>query len=88
MSEVTKKSEKLTTREARCGSLGGLLIYIITDDKFLLRNYDKKWTIEMDRFVHNLEGSESETIERESAHSAATMKEQGSSLIEYNYLYS
>ena len=44
--------------------------------------------IEMDRFVHNLEGSESETIERESAHSAATMKEQGSSLIEYDYLYS
>ena len=51
-------------------------------NSFLLRNYDKKWTIEMDRFVHNLEGSESETIERESAHSAATMKEQGSSLIE------
>ena len=51
-------------------------------NSFLLRNYDKKWTIEMDRFVHNLEGSSSETIERESAHSAATMKEQGSSLIE------
>ena len=55
---------------------------------FLLRNYDKKWMIEMDRFVHNLGGSDSEVIERESEQSAATMKDQGSSLIEYNYLYS
>ena len=82
MSEVTKKSEKLTTREARCGSLGGLLIYIITDDKFLLRNYDKKWMIEMDRFTHNLEGSESETIERASTDSAATMKNAGAAIKE------
>ena len=44
--------------------------------------------IEMDRFVHNLQGNESEVIERESVQSAATMKEQGSSLIEYNYRYS
>ena len=44
--------------------------------------------IEMDRFVHNLGGSDSEVIERESEQSAATMKDQGSSLIEYNYLYS
>ena len=57
-------------------------------NSFLLRNYDKKWTIEMDRFVHNLQGNESEVIERESTQSAATMKEQGSSLIEYNYLFS
>ena len=82
MSEVTKKSEKLTTREARCGSLEGLLIYIITDDKFLLRNYDKKWMIEMDRFTHNLEGSESETIERASTDSAATMKNAGAAIKE------
>ena len=39
--------------------------------------------IEMDRFVHNLQGNESEVIERESTQSAATMKDQGSSLIEY-----
>ena len=82
MSEVTKKSEIVTTREARCGSLGGLLIYIITDDKFLLRNYDKKWMIEMDRFTHNLEGSESETIERASTDSAATMKNAGAAIKE------
>ena len=55
---------------------------------FLFRNYDRKWMIEMDRFVHNLQGNESEVIERESTQSAATMKEQGSSLIEYDYLYS
>ena len=72
----------MTTREARCGSLGGLLIYIITDDKFLLRNYDKKWMIEMDRFTHNLEGSESETIERASTDSAATMKNAGAAIKE------
>ena len=57
-------------------------------NSFLLRNYDKKWTIEMDRFVHNLQGNESEVIERESTQSALTMKDQGSSLIEYNFLYS
>ena len=28
MSEVTKKREIVTSREARCGSSGGLLIYI------------------------------------------------------------
>ena len=39
--------------------------------------------IEMDRFVHNLEGSDSEVIVRESRESAATMKEQGFSLTEY-----
>ena len=39
--------------------------------------------IEMDRFVHNLQGNESEVIERESTQSAVTMKDQGSSLIEY-----
>ena len=55
---------------------------------FLFRNYDRKWMIEMDRFVHNLQGSDSEVIERESVQSAATMKEEGSSLIEYNYHYS
>ena len=55
---------------------------------FLFRNYDRKWMIEMDRFVHNLQGSDSEVIERESVQSAATMKEEGSSLIEYNYLFS
>ena len=44
--------------------------------------------IEMDRFVHNLVGNDFEVIERESTQSAATMKDQGSSLIEYNYLYS
>ena len=42
----------------------------------------------MDRFVHNLEGNETEVIERESTQSALTMKDQGSSLIEYNFLYS
>ena len=55
---------------------------------FLFRNYDRKWMIEMDRFVHNLQGSDSEVIERESVQSAATMKEEGSSLTEYNYLLS
>ena len=44
--------------------------------------------IEMDRFVHNLQESDSEVIERESVQSAATMKEEGSSLIEYNYFFS
>ena len=44
--------------------------------------------IEMDRFVHNLQGSDSEVIERESVQSAATMKEEGSSLTGYNYLLS
>ena len=57
-------------------------IYIITDDKFLLRNYDKKWMIEMDRFTHNLEGSDSETIERASTDSAATMKNAGAAIKE------
>ena len=55
---------------------------------FLFRNYDRKWMIEMDRFVHNLQESDSEVIERESVQSAATMKEEGSSLIEYNYFFS
>ena len=32
-SEVTKKSDKVTTPQARCGSLGGLLIYTMTEFK-------------------------------------------------------
>ena len=51
-------------------------------NSFLLRNYDKKWMIEMDRFTHNLEGSESETIERASTDSAATMKNAGAAIKE------
>ena len=52
----------------------------------VFRKYDKKWMIEMDRFVYNLNGEVSEVIQRQSIHSAATMKERQSHLkrfIEY-----
>lgn len=39
--------------------------------------------IEMDRFVHPLLGEENEVIERSSIQSAATMKEQGTTIKEY-----
>merc|ERR1719342_1684040 len=46
----------------------------------VFRKYDKKWMIEMDRFVYNLNGEVSEVIQRQSIHSAATMKERQSHL--------
>ena len=42
--------------------------------------------IEMDRFVHSLKGEEIEIIERTSIQSAATMKEQGTTIQEYRYI--
>ena len=44
--------------------------------------YEPKFMIEMDRFVFYMRGVEYETIERKSTESAATMKEQGTTLIE------
>ena len=44
--------------------------------------YEPKFMIEMDRFVFYMRGVEFETIERKSTESAATMKEQGTTLIE------
>ena len=41
--------------------------------------------IEMDRFVHVMNGNETEKIVRHSESSAATMKEQGTTLLEYTF---
>ena len=41
--------------------------------------------IEMDRFVHVMNGNETEKIVRHSESSAATMKEQGTTLVEYTF---
>ena len=41
--------------------------------------------IEMDRFVHTMNGSETEKIVRHSESSASTMKEQGTTLVEYTF---
>ena len=52
------------------------------ENYFLSRGLNRKTVIEMDRFVHTLTGEAKETIRRESKQSAATMKEQGTTIEE------
>ena len=52
------------------------------NDFLLSRGLNRKTVIEMDRFVHTLTGQAKETIRRESKQSAATMKEQGTTIEE------
>ena len=53
---------------------------ISKDNVFVCRSYDPKLMIEMDQFVHTLSGDASETIERLSKQSAATMKDIGTTV--------
>jgi len=55
----------------------------VLSDKDDLSSYQPKYMIEMDQFAHKLSGEETETIERQSKESAATMKEIGTTLISF-----
>ena len=50
MSEVTKKREKVTSREARCGSSGVLLIYL-SILSWLFKNCNKSITVGLARII-------------------------------------
>ena len=52
-------------------------------------SYDPKYMLEMDQFVQQLSGKETETIERHSTESSATMKHQDTTLRRYilDYLF-
>ena len=56
------------------------IVLILNQSPFPRIEYDQQTMVEMDRFVYDLRGSREEIIQRKSTESAATMKEQISTI--------